>query len=150
MAHCGIFIIAALLSPSSRFEGDDSDRLRKEIEASNAAFSKEYDRGDAKALAQMYTERGQLFPPNEKIVEGRTAIESHWKAAMEAGVKQVVLKTTEVWALGETVAETGTYRLAGKDGESLDEGKYVVIWKRVDGNWKLHRDCWNSSQPAGK
>lgn len=22
--------------------------------------------------------------------------------------------------------------------------KYVVVWKRVDGQWRLHRDIWNT------
>jgi ketosteroid isomerase-like protein len=30
----------------------------------------------------------------------------------------------------------------------LDEGKYVVIWKRHQGKWKLHRDIWTTSMPA--
>jgi ketosteroid isomerase-like protein len=27
----------------------------------------------------------------------------------------------------------------------MDSGKYVVIWKREDGAWKLHRDIWTTS-----
>ena len=30
----------------------------------------------------------------------------------------------------------------------IDHGKYVTVWKHVDDVWKLHRDCWNSSDPA--
>jgi ketosteroid isomerase-like protein len=27
------------------------------------------------------------------------------------------------------------------DGDKvLDSGKYIVVWKRQDGQWKLHRD----------
>ena len=29
----------------------------------------------------------------------------------------------------------------------LDEGKYIVIWKREAGQWKLHRDILNRSMP---
>jgi len=32
------------------------------------------------------------------------------------------------------------------DGETLDRGKFLVVWKSVDGSWKLHRDIWNSSE----
>ena len=29
-----------------------------------------------------------------------------------------------------------------------DRGKYLVVWKRgADGNWRLHRDIFNSSLP---
>jgi ketosteroid isomerase-like protein len=22
--------------------------------------------------------------------------------------------------------------------------KFVVVWKKIDGQWRLHRDIWNS------
>jgi ketosteroid isomerase-like protein len=31
----------------------------------------------------------------------------------------------------------------------VDQGKYIVIWKQDGGQWKLHRDIFNSSLPAG-
>jgi hypothetical protein len=92
----------------------------------------------------------KLFPPNEKIVEGRAAIEKFWKAAMDSGIKTVELKTTEVEGLGESAAEVGSYTLYGKDGAAMDRGKYLMLWKRVDGAWKFDRDCWNSNQPASR
>jgi hypothetical protein len=33
------------------------------------------------------------------------------------------------------------------DGKVLDKGKYIVIWKKEDGTWKLHRDIWTTSVP---
>jgi hypothetical protein len=44
--------------------------------------------------------------------------------------------------------EVGKYTLMGDGDKVLDAGKYIVIWQRQDGQWKLHRDIWNSSQPA--
>ena len=29
----------------------------------------------------------------------------------------------------------------------MDSGKFIVIWKQEGGQWKLHRDIWNSSMP---
>ncbi len=36
----------------------------------------------------------------------------------------------------------------GADNKSLDKGKYVVVWKKQNGNWKMYRDIWNSNMPA--
>ena len=126
------------------------DDPRAGIEAANAEFAAATSRGDAAGVAAMYTERGQLLPPNEKIVEGRAAIERYWKAAMDSGIKTIELKTTEVEGLGESAVEVGSYTLYRKDGASMDRGKYVVLWKRIDGAWKLHRDCWNSNLPTSR
>jgi uncharacterized protein (TIGR02246 family) len=121
---------------------------RKAIEAANAEFGAAYGRGDARAVAAMYTEGGQLYPPNERVVAGRAAIEEFWKAAMDSGVKGVELKTGEVEGLGDSAVEAGTYTLYGKDGTTLDRGKYLVLWKWVGDAWRLHRDCWNSNEPV--
>jgi len=138
----------ALCLPST-FAQDAQD-ARKAIEAANAEFSAAFLRADAQAAAAMYTEGGQLYPPNEKIVAGRARIEKFWKATMDSGVKSVELKTAEVESLGESAVEAGTYALHGKDGAMLDQGKYLVVWKREGGVWKLHRDCWNSNEPVGR
>jgi ketosteroid isomerase-like protein len=44
--------------------------------------------------------------------------------------------------------EVGTYAMKLKDGTVADRGKYVVVWLKEDGKWKLHRDIWNTSLPA--
>jgi ketosteroid isomerase-like protein len=149
MNRHAIFRLVTLMSGLLCFGAAAADNPRKEIEAANAEFTAAYGRGDARAVAAMYTEHGQLFPPNEKIVEGQVAIAMFWRAAMDAGTKGVQLKTTEVEGCGEAAVEAGTYTLSGKDGGVMDRGKYLVLWKRVNGKWRLHRDCWNSSKPAG-
>jgi ketosteroid isomerase-like protein len=123
---------------------------RAAIEAANAKFSADYAKGDAAAVAAHYTAAGQAFPPNGEIARGREAIQKLWKGAMDAGVRGVKLVTLEVEAHGDTAHEVGTYVLVGEGGKTLDNGKYIVIWKRDGGLWKLHRDIWNTSMPAAK
>ena len=64
------------------------------------------------------------------------------------GVKAVKLATVEVVGDGHTAYEVGQFTLQGAEGQVLDAGKYVVIWRQEAGQWKLHRDIWNSSRPA--
>jgi hypothetical protein len=35
-----------------------------------------------------------------------------------------------------------------KKGIVMDEGKYVEVWKKVDGKWKCELDAYNSDQLA--
>jgi len=144
--------VGLLFACASRVTVDaaqESGPLRA-IERANQAFAAAFAKGDAKAVAQMYTETGQLFPPNTQIVEGRPAIEEFWKAVMASGIARVELKTAEVESLGDALAESGRATLFGKEGTVLDKAKYIVVWKKVGGQWKLHRDCWNSDQAAPK
>jgi uncharacterized protein (TIGR02246 family) len=123
---------------------------RAAIEAANARFSADFAKGDATAVASHYTVAGQVFPPNGEVVKGREAIAKFWKGAMDSGVKGVQLTVIEAEAHGGTAHEVGTYVLTGEGGKTLDTGKYIVVWKRDGGQWKLHRDIWNTSMPAPK
>ena len=111
------YIIGAIRSLiQSGLEASTRSGIREGIRAANAEFAAAYRRGDAGAVAAMYTEHGQLFPPNEPIVAGRAAIEGFWKAAIDGGMKTIELKTIEVEGLGESAMEVGAYTLHGKDG----------------------------------
>jgi ketosteroid isomerase-like protein len=122
--------------------------LRDQIAAANEVFMQVFGRGDAAGLAALYTEDGQLLPPNAGFMTGKEAIQAFWQGAMDMGIKGAKLEIGEVEDHGETAIEVSKFTLSGEEGQVLDEGKYIVIWKRVGGQWKLHRDIFNSSKPA--
>lgn len=96
-------------------------------------------------MGDLYASNAQLFPPNGGVVNGSAAITPVWKGAFEAGVKKVTLETTETEKAGDRIIETGNYVLAGADGKPMDNGKYIVVWKKENGQWKLYRDIFNTS-----
>jgi ketosteroid isomerase-like protein len=73
-----------------------------------------------------------------------------WKGVLASGVGGASLETTDVETEGNLAYETGRYQMRSKDGKVLDRGKYVVVWKRSGSDWRIHRDIWNTSMPAGK
>jgi ketosteroid isomerase-like protein len=99
-------------------------------------------------MAALYTENGQVLPPNSEAMSGRQAIQSFWQSAIQMGIKAVKLETLEVESHGATANEVGRFILHGEGGQVIDAGKYVVIWRQEAGQWKLHRDIWNSNRPA--
>lgn len=116
------------------------------MQAADAEFVAAFDAGDAGALAALYTADGMLLPPNADFVSGTEAIGGFWQAVMDAGVASAELRVEEAQGLGDTAWEVGHYALFDSSGTALDEGKYIVIWKRTEAGWKLHRDIWNSSR----
>ncbi|MBU3947864.1 MAG: DUF4440 domain-containing protein [Proteobacteria bacterium] len=120
------------------------------IVAADEIFMATYSRGDVAGMASLYTERCQVMPPNSNSLTGKPAIQSLFQTFMDMGIKIIKLKTVEVEGYGETAFEVGKYTLEGERGQVLDQGKYIVIWKQEAGQWKLHRDIFNSSLPAPK
>jgi uncharacterized protein (TIGR02246 family) len=122
--------------------------IRDKIAAAVEAFMAAFNRGDAAGVAALYTEDGQLLPPNAGFMKGRQAIQAFWQGGMDMGLKAAKIEIVEVEGHGDTAIEVSTYTLYGEGGQALDEGKYIVIWKKEGGQWKLHRDIFNSSKPA--
>jgi ketosteroid isomerase-like protein len=122
--------------------------VRAAIEAGNKQFLAALSRGDGAGMAAVYGTNAQVFPPNSDVVSGRQAIQKFWQDAVDSGVKGATLTTLEAEGQGDTAYEVGKYTLTGEAGKVLDTGKYVTIWKREQGQWKLHRDIWNTNTPA--
>ena len=123
-------------------------KVSDSIVIANENFMATFKRSDAAGIAALYTESGQLLPPNSDFVVGKQALQTFWQAIMDMGIKEAELETVEVEGHGDTAIEVGKYALKGEAGQVLDRGKYIVIWKQEAGEWKLHRDIFNSSMPA--
>lgn len=120
---------------------------RADIQAANRGFMEAFRRRDAAAIAELYTRDGQLLPANSDVVTGTDPIRAFWQGAMDMGIEEVVLETAELEGHGDVAYEVGRYTLRA-GGEAADHGKYLVIWRREGGSWKLHRDIWTTSRPA--
>jgi uncharacterized protein (TIGR02246 family) len=119
--------------------------LREEIRSANDNFEKNFASGDARGIASLYTSDGVVMPPGAGIQEGSDAIQNFWQMVMDMGIKEAHLETLEVDQEGDTAIEMGKYELSGAEGQRMDQGKYIVIWKRDEGKLKLHKDIWNTS-----
>jgi uncharacterized protein (TIGR02246 family) len=124
---------------------------RPAIERVVQEFMDAFERGDAAAVASLYVGDAKLMPPNQPRLEGAEAIRSFWQGAMDAGVREARIEIEDVEAQGEVAIEVGKYTLTieQSNGERVsDRGKYVAIWKRRGGEWRLAVDIFNSDMPA--
>jgi uncharacterized protein (TIGR02246 family) len=137
-------VTLASLSPSAQ-SGD----VRAAIEAANRKFEAAWNSKNADAAVALYTATATVLPPNGPTATGTQALLEFWKGGLAGAPGPVKLTTTEVEAHGDTAHEVGTYVISTADGKVADKGKYIVIWKRDGGQWKLHRDMWSSDLPAG-
>jgi ketosteroid isomerase-like protein len=139
-----LLLLVAALTANVAAQANHRAAIEQEAKKFSAALKK----GDAAALAAMYSTDAKAMPPNEEMAQGRAAIQKVWQGAIDAGIRDLKLEVLEVEKEGGSLYEVGKYTLTGADGKHLDHGKYLVVWKREGGQWKLHRDIWNSSMPA--
>src|ERR1700737_3472397 len=125
-----------------------ADAVKPAIEAANAQFSAAAAKGDGAGLAAMYAADGQVLPAGSDAIRGRDAIQKFWQGALDSGIAGVGLKTLEIFGQSPRVTEVGQYELSDKTGKILDRGKYIVLWRREGGQWKLLRDMFLTKVPA--
>lgn len=126
----------------------DLESAKKEIAANNLAFETAVSKMDTVALANLYTTDSKWMNPNAPSVEGRAALQSKFSRDLRAGISGIKLTTAEVWGDENYITEEGSYTLFLKDGTEVDKGKYLILWKRVDGKLMFHRDMYNSDLPV--
>lgn len=127
--------------------GNDSESVKALIRNSASEFEEEIKTGDSAAIAAHYSSDAMVMPSNSDPVKGNDII-NFWGSVIRMGVKDLKLDITDISGDGDIYAETGNLELFGADNQSLDKGKYVVVWKKENGNWKMYRDIWNSNLPA--
>jgi ketosteroid isomerase-like protein len=110
-----------------------------------------FNSGDAVTIAGLSSENGALLPPNGRAIVGREAIYSYWKGLLTDSNTTVELVNVETVVEGDLGYKAGRFELVdAATGSSVDQGKYIQIWKRSPlGYWELHRDMWNSSVNTG-
>ncbi|MCH6588727.1 MAG: DUF4440 domain-containing protein [Proteobacteria bacterium] len=109
-------------------------------------------RGDVATIVDLYAPDSVFFTPNAPPAEGPEAIGEAWKGIMSLPNVSLNFRPTriDVAASGDLATDIGTYDLAfsGEDGRVRDEGKYVVVWKKINGEWKVLVDILNSNLKA--
>ena len=114
-----------------------------EISAAARHFLERFAAHDVEALGACYTEDAQMLVANMRPIRGRAAIESVFKFTGGRG-HRLEFQALERELHGDTAVEMGRYVRTHCDGRLFDEGKYIVIWKHVNGRWKIHRDMFST------
>ena len=121
----------------------DLDIIKQNI----SKFSRAYMDGDIRSLTDLYTIDGKIFPNNRKILSGKSALNLYW--TIPEGVKILHHKATpiDIQIENNTAYDYGYYegKTLTKDQKEISwKGKYIIVWKKINGNWKIDLDIWNN------
>lgn len=106
---------------------------------------------DIDKLVSFYSSDASLLPPNGDEQTGE-ALKKGWTdmVAMPGATLTWTPTRVEVDKDGEMAIDAGTYQYSVDDpkaGKIEDHGKYLQVWEKKSGQWKLAMDMWNSSVP---
>ncbi len=130
----------------------DTEGDAETIKALDAKWMEYMATADVDAIVALYAGDGLLMAPNAPAARGAAAIRPLWeKLAGLPGVEFIIVPSAiNVAAGGDLAADIGTYSLSfdGADGRVEGRGKYVVVWRKIAGEWKVAADIFNSDLAA--
>lgn len=107
---------------------------------------------DLDRSVSVYAPDARMMPPNAPPSIGSDQIRKTWAELFKLPGMSLSFEPTLVSVApdGQMAYDVGTYTFAvdGPKGRQQDEGKYVVVWQKRDGNWKAVVDMFNSNRPA--
>jgi ketosteroid isomerase-like protein len=148
-------IAVALLATSCQqnvtTQGKDDfnlDSVKAEIGVLNKAYAECFAKKDSVSFVAHYTSDAIIYPPNKPALKGEAGIKAFFNTALSMGINTAEATTVELFGNNEFVTEVGTYNIKINTGQSVETGKYIVIWKNDNGKWKMHRDIFNADPGA--
>lgn len=135
---------------SSDFQSGDAENY---IRNADVAFGTAMRTNDMDALVNNYSTDAILMPPNLPAANGPAAIRATWTGFLgQFSSTDLTLTPDDVLQSGDLAAESGRYMVhvvpKGTTMAVTDSGKYIVVWKKRDGRWKIYRDIFNSDLPV--
>ncbi|HET6264223.1 MAG TPA: DUF4440 domain-containing protein [Usitatibacter sp.] len=147
VAACSITIASPALAAG------DEDRIR----AGTQSWVKSFNSGNAGAVVAVYAEDAVLMPPGAPPARGTAAIKEaiakEIAGAKKGAVTFAIGTGDEVNVIGDMAWHSGGYFVMDKAGKPVDAGKFLEVWEKKNGKWRIARDMWNSNgamaaQPA--
>ena len=124
-------------TPPANTGKPDSAALRTEIETRLREYERLLQNRDSLALGDMYMEDAEIIPS----ITGRVKITE----ALGAMIRDSItgrFTTTQIWGNHELIVEEGKGNWLKPGGVIAGRGKYLLVWKKDNGKWKILRDTW--------
>ena len=131
-----LLLLAGCASVSSNdFRSGDAERA---IARANERMVAAIRSGNANQIAAYYSDSATVMPPDAPAVTGRDAIRQYWAGILrDGGLETTVVTDNVTQTCGDMAAERGHYEVKGH------KGKYVVVWRKIEGEWKIWSDIFN-------
>lgn len=111
------------------------------------AFSASVVEADPQKIASFYSDSAVLVPPFNDFITSDSAIENYWTRSANSKVTMHKLYPQEVHINGNEATDWGYYAIAGVNNDTVNwgpvYGKYLVVWKKENDEWKMYADAWN-------
>jgi uncharacterized protein (TIGR02246 family) len=156
-----IFIAAAFLflssckpagesgAASAEASKPDMAQVKADIQAVENAWAAAQNAKDLNTLMAMYADDAVSMPEGAPTLRGKAAIQTRQEEEFAKAAEGLssAYNVEEVFGDGDVVTEIGTGVTKDASGAVVRTGKYIAIWKKMDGKYLCIREIYNSDAP---
>lgn len=103
-----------------------------------------FNAGDSAAVAAMFTDDGAVMPRFGAPIKGTPAIQQYMEKTLRRQLQFWINSEASVVS-GDLAYDEGNYKIRDiRRNVDLDTGRYVNVFKRVGGQWKIYRSIFSS------
>jgi ketosteroid isomerase-like protein len=132
---------------------DDTDRNQSLLSAHDRLV-RALRQNDAPAIVAIYADDVVFMAPNDQTIYGNHELREWFgEYVSHFTIKQLVEIERHVTLLADWAVLRWCYQIeihpAAGGERILDEGRVLMIWKPVAGEWRIAQQIWNSTRPIG-
>ena len=153
-----VLLFALLILPLAGCQAGSQDRSAgsqakldpvqeaNEIMGLEREWSRRFQAKDIDWIMTLFTDDTRQFPPGAEPVVGLKALREAWEALAHTKGQQIIWEPTEarVSASNDLAYDFGTAVIFTPSGQR-NSGKYLVVWTRQDGAWKVAVDMFSEN-----
>ena len=141
--------LGVLLSISATaFAADAASDPKAAFNAGTAEWAAAYNAGEPDRIVALYSKDAIVMPPDAPLVTGDAALRSFLAddiaTTKKAGLTLVINGDDEADTSGDLGWHRGTFKVVNAGGGSMGTGKFLEIWQRQQGKWRITHDIWNN------
>jgi ketosteroid isomerase-like protein len=143
-------LLLSSCNSNQKNETSNLDEAKKAIQESNSIYFSSFNKNDASIFVDRYADDASILLPNAPQIYGKEEAAKFFRTAYdEYGLRGGKFITTAVYGDGvEYVTEEGLWQSFNAKGELMDDGKFLVLWKKTSKGWKMFRDSFSSNRKS--
>lgn len=103
-------------------------------------------------MTALFIKDGVIYRENQEPAIGTAAIQDQFTKDFRDNPKYVPNWTTDrvdISSSADLAVEYGSYNETGRglDGTGIDHGRFVTVYHKINGTWKVSSDCSISTKP---
>ena len=136
----GFLVVSGLAAAAVGQSGSEKDAIL----ALEREWYNRFAQGDVDWIVAAHAPDAQQFPPDAPPIVGIDALRAAWQGMVDSDGPALSWQPTQAFVSksGDMAWDYGTAKLTSPDGDT-QHLKYVVVWHRIDGKWKIVMDMFS-------